>query len=351
MQALDLDQNTILATYQLESFLRSGHNYTSIISESLRVIIAHITSSCARLSNIPLQAPTKRTTRAGSAAAARESSVAEDSAPVAWNSRWTVDKTSLRADVKAFEEHIRHLVITPPTSSRRDLATIEEIIRNTPPVGMSQERRTSNAGRQPPPQGQPDPNNFNNTGFSEQQWRSFQSLLHDGPDDRPLGGGGGTPAPQQAEALPGRPLPLRPDDIGFFNPGAEGDGPVVGEKYVTFRDVFVFVDRLKEMKRRFNEEQVLIVILSCLKGTAITWHTAELSEFERVVLETANLEQWMKLLIRRFKEDTGEAVKLMYSEKFTMSDALSNADPRKFAQSIFRYARAAELGNAQLIVA
>ena len=120
---------------------------------------------------------------------------------------------------------------------------------------------------------------------------------------------------------------------------------------MTFRDVFVFVDRLKEMKRWFSEEQVLKVILSCLKGTAITWHTAELLEFERVVLETASLEQWIKLLIQRFKEDTGEAVKLIYSEKFTMSDALNNADSREFAQSIFRHARAADLGNAQLVVA
>ena len=258
--------------------------------------------------------------------------------PVAWEARWAVDKASLRSDVKAFEERIRHLGITPPisSSSRRNSTTTEEIPRHD----MSQEPQQGQ-------QGQQDPNNFNNTGFSEQQWRSLQSLLRGGPDDRPPPGGPG-PAPQ-AEA-PARPLPLRPDDIGFFNPGADGDGPVVGEKHVTFRDVFVFVDRLKEMKRRFNEEQVLKVILSCLKGTAITWHTAELSEFERVVLETANLDQWIKLLIRRFKENTGEAVKLMYSEKFTMSDALNNADPRDFAQSIFRHARAAELGDAQLIV-
>ena len=134
----------------------------------------------------------------------------------------------------------------------------------------------------------------------------------------PPGGGGGAPAPfPAAEAPAGRPLPLRPDDIGFFNPRADGDGPVVREKHVTFRDVFVFVDRLKEMKRRYNEEQVLKVISSCLKGTAINWHTAELSEFERVVLETATLEQWIKLLVRRFKEDTGEAnvLREIYDER------------------------------------
>ena len=50
------------------------------------------------------------------------------------------------------------------------------------------------------------------------------------------------------------------------------------------------MDRLKEMKRRHSEQQVLAVIVSCLKGTAITWHTAELAELERDILEAANLE-------------------------------------------------------------
>ena len=70
------------------------------------------------------------------------------------------------------------------------------------------------------------------------------------------------------------------------------------------------------MRKRFSEDQVLKVILSCFKGSAVTWHTTELSEVERGSLETANLDRWIKLLVRRFKEDTGEAVKLLYSEKF-----------------------------------
>ena len=63
----------------------------------------------------------------------------------------------------------------------------------------------------------------------------------------------------------------------------------IGEKHVIFRDVFVFADGLKEMNRRFNEEQMLKVILNCPGGSAITGHTAEFSEFERGTLETANI--------------------------------------------------------------
>ncbi len=321
-----------------------------------------------------MQEPSARTTRAGSAS--REASVDEGSTPLAaWLANWAVDKSSLRADVKEFERHTQNLTITPPASSRqgsssqpshqstrRSSAATEEIPRT---FGLSEgmasgERNNDNGGNASTPQGQQnaqpqDPNNYLDTGFSEKQYKALQAMLGVRPSQNggtPGGNPEGPPNPNPPDVPFSRHQGLRADDIGFFNPKAEGEGPVVGEKHVTFRDVFAFVDRLKEMKRRFSEQQVLPLIVSCLKGTAITWHTAELSDFERDMLEAANLEQWTKLLVRRFKEDTGDAVKAMYSEKFVMEDALDNSiSPREYAQSIFRHARAAELGNAQLIVA
>ena len=342
----ELSQSTILAAYQLDSFLRTGHQHIVLIPEDLRAIIAHIISNCPLPANAPLQIPTARTTRAGSAAASRESSVSEDTSPaVAWVANWAVDRSSLRADVRSFEQRVRPFTITPPSESRQSSATTEEIPRtmasNNHPSGAS----SSGAQNQD--------DNYQGSGFSERQYRAMQAMITaalarpqaGAPPDR------SEPSSLQQDAVPGRHS-LRADDIGFFNPNAEGEGPVVGEKHVTFRDVFAFVDRLKEMKRRHSEQQVLAVIVSCLKGTAITWHTAELAELERDILEAANLEQWSKALVRRFKEDTADAVKAMYSEKFSMEDALHNhVGPREYAQNIFRHARAAELGSTQLIIA
>ena len=346
----------MLAAFQLESFIKTGHSHVGIIPENLRVVIAQITSNHDRPPNAPLQAPSARTTRAGSAVASRENSVSADeraAPPIAWISSWAIDKASLRADVKSFEEHIRHLASTPPISSRQGSATTEEIVRESPPANMPNDGRressASSGNAQGPPQ---DPNDYLGTGFSERQYRALQAMLGRPPGEPPgVPPAGGPPNQIPADVPFGRHT-LRADDIGFFNPKAEGEGPVVGEKHVTFRDVFALVDRLKEMKRRYSEQQVLSVVVSCLIGSAITWHTAELSDFKRDILETANLEQWIKLLIKRSKEDTGDAVKAMYSEKFAMEDALDNTvSPREYAQSIFRHARAAELGNAQLIVA
>ena len=348
----ELSQSTVLAAYQLHSFIRTGHQHVSTtIPEDLRAIIAHIISHCPVPANAPLQVPTARTTRAGSAAASRESSVDDTSPTVAWLANWAVDRSSLRADVRSFEQRVRPFTITPPSDSRQGSATTEEIPRS---MASNNSSGASSSGAQ----NQDD--NYQGSGFSERQYLAMQAMINaalarpQAPSGAPPGGN-----PPGPSGPPGSNLPpeaprhsLRADDIGFFNPNAEGEGPVVGEKHVTFRDVFAFVDRLKEMKRRHSEQQVLAVIVSCLKGTAITWHTAELAELERDILEAANLEQWSKALIRRFKEDTADAVKAMYSERFLMEDALhNNIGPREYAQNIFRHARAAELGSTQLIIA
>ena len=342
----ELSQSVILAAFQLDSFLRSGHQYISLIPEDLHAIIAHIISNCPLPANAPLQIPTARTTRAGSTAASRESSVSEDTSPaVAWVADWAVDRSRLRSDIRSFEQRIRPFTITPPSESRQGSATTEEIPRT-----MASNSSSSGAQQQ-----QQDDNDFQGSGFSERQYRAMQAMIT-AALARPQAGGAppdrSEPNPLPHDALPPGRHSLRADDIRFFNPNAEGEGPIVGEKHVTFRDVFAFVDRLKEMKRRHSEQQVLAVIMSCLKGTAITWHTAELAELERDILEAANLKQWSKALVRRFKKDTADAVKAMYSEKFTIEDALHNhIGPREYAQNIFHHARAADLGTTQLIIA
>ena len=125
----------------------------------------------------------------------------------------------------------------------------------------------SNSGSQQPQPQRPDPNNFRDTGFTKKQYYALQAMLGVRPTNAPPNGPNSNPP---ADIPFGRPQALRADDIGFFNPGAEGDGPGVREKHITFRDVFAFIDRLKEMKRRFSEPEVLRLITSCLKGTAIT---------------------------------------------------------------------------------
>ena len=159
-------------------------------------------------------------TRAGSVVASRKSSVSADSPTIAWLANWAVDRSFLRADVKSFKQHMRPFIITPPSNSRQGSATTEEIPRTM----------ASNSGAQQ------DNNNFQDSGFSERQYRAMQAMIT-AALARPQAGAAppdqSEPNLHQQDALPAHHS-LRTDDIGFFNPNAKGEGPVVGEKYVIF---------------------------------------------------------------------------------------------------------------------
>ena len=76
-----------------------------------------------------------------------------------------------------------------------------------------------------------------------------------------------------------KPASFRAEDIGLFNPRFQAEpehgritpGPVVNAgKHVYYLNVFVFVDRLKELARRHGAAKVIKLIPSCLQGTVAT---------------------------------------------------------------------------------
>jgi hypothetical protein len=195
----ELSQGTVLAAFQLHSFIQTGHHHASIIPKDLRAIIAHITSACPVPKNAELQVPTTRATRSGSATTSRESSVsAETSFPtVAWLANWAIDRTALRSDVKSFEQRIRPFTITPSTS-RQGSSTTEEI-----PRSMAGSNSSSSAAAHD----QQD-NNYQDSGFSEKQYKAMQAMIGAALSRPPASGAppGGLPGPNvQPEAQLGRP--------------------------------------------------------------------------------------------------------------------------------------------------
>ena len=81
---------------------------------------------------------------------------------------------------------------------------------------------------------------------------------------------------------------------------------------------------------------------ACLRGSALLWHSTELSEIEKELLRTASVQQWTIILIKRFKERTTTAVQKLQAEKYTMADARAGKSPRAWVTSMLRYAKAAE---------
>ena len=90
---------------------------------------------------------------------------------------------------------------------------------------------------------------------------------------------------------------LRVEQVEFFDSeyqqeqGNIADGNISGSvanvgKYVYYRDIYVFVNRLKVMIKKNN---VKSVISECLRGTALMWYSTKLTDLKRDLLEDSSL--------------------------------------------------------------
>jgi len=175
----------------------------------------------------------------------------------------------------------------------------------------------------------------------------------------------GVQGPQDLVGPPGsagdgepRPMVVKsPEDIGFFDPAYEdaNNGFIVNAgRHVCYRDIYVFVDRLKDLvKGSTGEQKIKDLIPGCLRGAYLTWYSTELSELEKDLLRSASLDQWINALVRRFKERGAAALQAHQAETYSMTDARSGRTPRAYVQDIMRHAQAAEFSAVynQLLMA
>ena len=165
------------------------------------------------------------------------------------------------------------------------------------------------------------------------------------------------PTPPSSIASMGLPTPIRPEEVGYFDPDyqpeQEANAAVVSVgKYVWFRDVYMFVNRLKDFVAQGKD--IKSVITSCLRGSALMWYLMELSEEDRARLrDDAGLENCYTLLIGRFKVDSCTAMDRIFSPDSSYSLAtVKHTPPRVWVYHMTRFAKAAgfESTHSQLNV-
>ena len=138
---------------------------------------------------------------------------------------------------------------------------------------------------------------------------------------------------------------LKPKDVGFFNPDTpdeHGLGPVatVGSETV-YRDIYTWVERLKDLMHTYSPDEVKWIIQPCLRGSAATWWIAELTDEDRRKLQDSELYRWFSLLIKRFKLQTSVALSRLLSQSYSSYDL--SRSPRIWIHQMLHYARAAEI--------
>ena len=135
---MTLKNKVVAAAFQLESFLFSGHKDSSVISESTRTIIEHITSVYPRPLALSRQDSVSDSASFSESGERRRRSEAKKK-PI-WPQNWANDRPCIRKNVKDFDIATAHLVLVTQalvSTATRPTTADSGITEELPPVSQA----------------------------------------------------------------------------------------------------------------------------------------------------------------------------------------------------------------------
>lgn len=102
----------------------------------------------------------------------------------------------------------------------------------------------------------------------------------------PVGGEG----PQGPPDLSNISIAWETEDVGYFNPEATAQ-EITKQGGTVYNDVYTFTDRVKYIVTIKGDKVVRLNLIACLRGTAIAWHTTELTDSEKRSLHTLPVQE------------------------------------------------------------
>ena len=199
---------------------------------------------------------------------------------------------------------------------------------------------------------------WQNTGFTQAQWTALQSLLGRVPLGVP--GPPGPPGEPGPPGIPGQDAVngngnsnrLQGSDVGFFDPfynGKSSDTAVGMEhsgKETYFRDVTMFIDRIKDVARVKGVELVRNNLQIYLRGEALEWYTCQLTDNEKRLLTYGNaVNEWSRALLERFRPTKASGMAIIVKERYSLNNTVRYREPREYIIIIIRVVKVAKLGN------
>jgi hypothetical protein len=116
------------------------------------------------------------------------------------------------------------------------------------------------------------------------------------------------------------------------------------DKDTYFRDVHLFIDRIRNIAIIKEIETVRSNLYTCLRDTVMIWYTAELFEEAKELVRTKNnLDVWKCYLIKRFQDRLNVTMITIIRKRYIMNDARRRRKSREYVSVIMRTARSIEL--------
>ena len=115
-------------------------------------------------------------------------------------------------------------------------------------------------------------------------------------------------------------------------------------KDIYFRDVHLFLDRVKNMTLIHDDQFVRENLFICLRDIALQWYTFEISTKTKKLLRyEQDLRYWTDQLLKRFKEFSDVSIVIIFRERYTMNDARRRRELREYASIILRATKSADM--------
>ena len=141
-------------------------------------------------------------------------------------------------------------------------------------------------------------------------------------------------------------------DIDFFDSLYDGKSAFIdnaiehSEKDIYFRNVHVFIERIKDMSQIKSEAIVRNNLYTCLRETALTWYTSNLEKNQkRLVKLDDEVEKWIRILLKKFRQSSETAFVTVIREKFIIDDVRRRRKSVEYAQIIIRVAKSVEMST------
>jgi hypothetical protein len=116
------------------------------------------------------------------------------------------------------------------------------------------------------------------------------------------------------------------------------------KKDIYFRNVHLFLKRVKNVIRVKNVNQVRQNLFICLRNLTLQWYISESSENIKNWLRYDNeIEYWKKELLKRFKKSVSVAMTSLIKKKYSMNDVKRRRKSREYADVILRVAKSTDL--------
>ena len=113
-----------------------------------------------------------------------------------------------------------------------------------------------------------------------------------------------------------------------------------------FRNVTIFIDRIRDVARVKGAELLRNNLQICLRGDTLKWYTCQLTEPEKRLLSYGNdIDEWSSALLERFGPTKASSIATIVKERYTLNNAIRRREPREYAMVIIRATKVAKLSD------